>query len=84
MSETEATQAAVAPTDSEHRETSYGVIQESAPEGLAAEPIEPKTALTDQFTPKEWDALKAFRVSNFMILDAIKGAQIFSLESNLT
>ncbi|KAJ3932874.1 MAG: CRAL-TRIO domain-containing protein [Lentinula lateritia] len=71
MSETEATQAAVAPTDSEHRETSYGVIQESAPEGLAAEPIEPKTALTDQFTPKEWDALKAFRVE---IPDALASA----------
>lgn len=69
MSETEATQTAVAPADSENQETSYAVIQESVLEGLAVEPIEPKTALTDQFTPK---VLKAFRVSSFMILDAMK------------
>ncbi|KAF8824585.1 hypothetical protein HHX47_DHR8000486 [Lentinula edodes] len=68
MSETEATQTAVAPADSENQETSYAVIQESVLEGLAVEPIEPKTALTDQFTPK---VLKAFRVE---IPDALASA----------
>ncbi|KAJ3732104.1 CRAL-TRIO domain-containing protein [Lentinula guzmanii] len=58
MSETEGQETATSPASSEPQDTTAQEVQESA-EGATVE--EPQNALTEKFTPKEWDALKAFR-----------------------
>ncbi|KAJ3772673.1 CRAL-TRIO domain-containing protein [Lentinula raphanica] len=61
MSEAEGNQTAPVSTSSEHQEAPAQEVHDAPTPKAAVE--EPKNALTEKFSQKEWDALKAFRAS---------------------